>query len=298
MKLTGLLFLLLFSFEFAEAQDLNARVQVLSPKIQTTNRRVFIALETAIKDFLNGRKWSADQIAPAEKIDCNFVINITQWDGANALSAEVQVQSSRPVFGSNYNATLLNINDKDFDFNYTEGQILDFNDQLFQSNLSSFFAFYAYIIVGLDYDTFSKRGGSPYFDHAQAIVNAAQTSAYKGWKAFDSNHNRYWLAENLNNNVYNSLRDFSYTYHRLGLDVMASNADEGLKAITAALPSIAQIDRQRTGAFLPQVFFTAKSDELLQVLSKATPQEKAQAYQTLSTADPANGTKYQALQKN
>jgi hypothetical protein len=298
MKLKGLLFLLLFSFGFAEAQDLNARVQVLSPKIQTTNRRIFVALETAIKDFLNGRKWSADQIAPAEKIDCNFVINITQWDGANALSAEVQVQSSRPVFGSNYNATLLNINDKDFDFNYTEGQILDFNDQLFQSNLSSFFAFYAYVIVGLDYDTFSKRGGSPYFDHAQYIVNAAQTSAYKGWKAFDNNHNRYWLAENLNNNVYNNLRDFSYTYHRLGLDVMASNADEGLKAITAALPSIAQTDRQRTGAFLPQVFFTAKSDELLQVLSKATPQEKAQAYQTLSTADPANGTKYQALQKN
>ncbi|MVN23301.1 type IX secretion system protein PorD [Mucilaginibacter arboris] len=298
MKLKALLFLLFFSSAFAQAQDLNARVQVLSPKIQTTNRRIFTALETAIKDFLNGRKWSADQIAPAERIDCNFVINITQWDGASALSAEVQVQSSRPIFGSNYNSTLLNINDKDFDFNYTEGQVMDFNDQLFQSNLSSFFAFYAYIIVGLDYDSFSKRGGSPYFEHAQSIVNAAQTSAYKGWKAFDSNHNRYWLAENLSNNAYNNLRDFSYTYHRLGLDVMASNADQGLKAITAALPSIADIDRQRTGAFLPQVFFTAKSDELLQVLSKATPQEREQAYQTLSTVDPANGTKYQALQKN
>jgi len=298
MKSTGLLFLLIFASAIARSQDLNARVQVLSPKIQTTNRRVFVALETTIKDFLNGRKWSADQIAPAERIDCNFVLNITQWDGASSFSAEVQVQSSRPVFGSNFNSTLLNINDKDFDFTYTEGQIMDFNDQLFQSNLSSFFAFYAYVIVGLDYDSFSKRGGSPYFDHAQYIVNAAQTSAYKGWKAFDNNHDRYWLIENLNNTIYTNLRDFSYTYHRLGLDVMASNADQGLKVITAALPSIAQIDRQRTGAFLPQVFFTAKSDELLQVLSKANPQEREQAYQTLTTADPSNGTKYQTLEKN
>lgn len=298
MKSTGLLFLLIFASAIARSQDLNARVQVLSPKIQTTNRRVFVALETTIKDFLNGRKWSADQIAPAERIDCNFVLNITQWDGASSFSAEVQVQSSRPVFGSNFNSTLLNINDKDFDFTYTEGQIMDFNDQLFQSNLSSFFAFYAYVIVGLDYDSFSKRGGSPYFDHAQYIVNAAQTSAYKGWKAFDNNHDRYWLIENLNNTIYTNLRDFSYTYHRLGLDVMASNADQGLKVITTALPSIAQIDRQRTGAFLPQVFFTAKSDELLQVLSKANAQEREQAYQTLTTADPSNGTKYQTLEKN
>lgn len=298
LKLTVLLFLLLFGYVSVKAQDLNARVQVLSPKIQTTNKRVFAVLETAVKDFLNGRKWTADQVAPQERIDCNFVINITQWDGASTFSAEVQVQSSRPVFNSNYNSTLLNINDKDFDFTYTEGQILDFNDQLFQSNLSSFFAFYAYIIIGLDYDSFSKRGGTPYFEHALSIVNAAQTSAYKGWKGFDSNHNRYWLSENLSNNVYNNIRDFSYNYHRLGLDVMSSNADQGLKAITAALPAIAQIDRQRTGAFLPQVFFTAKSDELLQVLSKANPQEKEQAYQTLITADPANGSKYQTLQKN
>lgn len=298
MKLKFILLLLLLASAFAKAQDLNARVQVLSPKIQTTNRRVFTALETAIKDFLNGRKWTADQIAPQERIDCNFVLNITQWDGASAFSAEVQVQSSRPIFGSNYNSTLLNINDKDFDFTYTEGQIIDFNDQLFQSNLSSFFAFYAYVIVGLDYDSFDKRSGTPYFEHAQSIVNSAQTSSYKGWKAFDSNHNRYWLAENLGNNAYSSLRDFSYIYHRLGLDVMSSNADQGLKAITAALPSIGDIDRQRTGAFLPQVFFTAKSDELLQVLSKATLQEREQAYQSLAKVDPVNGNKYQALLRN
>lgn len=298
MKFISFILILFLSYNFSCAQDLNARVQVLSPKIQTTNKRIFIALETAVKNFLNGRKWSTDQIAPQERIDCNFVFNITQWDGANTMSAEVQVQSSRPIFGSNFNSTLLNVNDKDFDFTYTEGQILDFNDQLFQSNLSSFLAFYAYVIVGLDYDSFSKQGGSAYFDRAQYIVNAAQTSAYKGWKAFDNNHDRYWLIENLNNSVYNNLRDFSYTYHRLGLDVMYSNADQGLKTIVSALPSIAQIDRQRTGAFLPQLFFTAKSDELLQVLSRATLQERQLAYQTLSKIDPANGNKYEILLKN
>ncbi|MGI4805078.1 MAG: DUF4835 family protein [Janthinobacterium lividum] len=298
MKFITFILILFLSYNFSCAQDLNAHVQVLSPKIQTTNRSAFVALENSIKDFLNGRKWSADQIAPQERIDCNFVINITQWDGASAFSAEVQVQSSRPIFGSNYNSTLININDKDFDFTYTVGQVMDFNDQLFQSNLSSFFAFYAYVIVGLDYDSFSKRGGSPYFERAQYITNAAQTSSYTGWKAFDNNHDRYWLIENLNNTIYTNLRDFSYTYQRLGLDVMATNADQGLKTIVAALPSIAQVDRQRIGAFLPQVFFTAKSDELLQVLSKASPQERDQAYQTLITADPSNGNKYQALQKN
>ena len=298
MKKTLLFLSLLILQLAARAQDLNARVQILSPKIQTPNKRIFNTLETAIKDFLNGHKWSADQIQPQERIDCNFVINITQWDGASAYSAEVQVQSSRPVYASNYNATLLNINDRDFDFNYTEGQILDFNDQQFQSNLASFFAFYAYIIVGLDYDSFSKFGGSPYFQRAQAVVNAAQTSSYKGWKAFDSNQNRYWLSENLNTNVYDNIRNFSYVYHRLGLDVMAANPDQGLQVILDALPALADIDRQRTGAMLPQVFFTAKSDELLQILAKANPQQRQTAEQILAKADPANGNKYQALLRN
>lgn len=298
MKFTAFLFLLFFASAIVKAQDLNARVQVLAPKIQTPNKRIFNALETAIKDFLNGRKWSADQISPQERIDCNFVINVTQWDGADTYSAEVQVQSSRPIYASNYNSTLLNLNDKDFNFTYTEGQTLDFNEQLFQSNLSSFFAFYAYVIVGMDYDSFSKLGGTPYFQHAQAIVNAAQTSSYTGWKAFDSNQNRYWLSENLNTNVYNDIRAFNYIYHRLGLDVMAANPDQGLQTIIQALPALADIDRQRTGAMFPQVFFTAKNNELLQVLGKANPQQREAAYQILVKADPANGNKYQALLKS
>lgn len=281
------------------AQDLNARVQVLSPKIQTTNKRIFQVLETAMKDFLNGRKWSADEIAPAEKIDCNFVLNITSWDGNSTFSGELQVQSSRPVFNSSYTSTLFSINDKDVDFTYTEGQTIDFNAQNFQSNLSSIMAYYAYIILGFDYDSFSRYGGTPYFANAQTVVVNAQSSAYNGWKAFDSNNfNRYWLSENLVNKTYIPLRSFYYDYHRKGLDLMVDNADMARRNIDAVLPSLTQLDRQRLGATLPTLFFTAKADELVGVYSGAPPTEKMSAYNLLIKADPANGPKYQILQKN
>jgi len=277
------------------AQDLNARVSVVSPKIQVSNKRVFQTLETAMKDFLNGRKWSADPILPQERIDCNFVLNITNWDGGSNFSGELQVQSSRPVFGSSYSTTLININDRDVDFTYNEGQTVDYSDQNFQSNLSSVMAFYAYIIVGMDYDTFSRFGGSPYFAAAQTVVNNAQTGSYKGWKAFDGNTNRYWLSENLNNKLYAQLRSFMYDYHRNGLDLMADNVNKGRKAISSFLPILQQVDRQRVGSMFPLIFYTAKSDELVSLYSKADPQERVQAMNLFLQADPANGNKYQAL---
>jgi hypothetical protein len=281
----------------AAAQDLNAHVQVLAPKIQTTNKRIFQTLETAMKDFLNGRKWCADPILPQERFDCTFVMNVTSWDGSSNFSGELQVQSSRPVFNSAYSSTLLLVNDKDIDFTYVDGQTLDYTDQNFTSNITSVLAFYAYIIIGMDYDSFSRYGGTSYFALAQTVVNNAQTQSYKGWKAFDDNTNRYWLAENLNNKAYAPLRSFIYDYHRNGLDVMADNAGKGIKVIAGLLPALTQLDRSRTGAMFPLVFFTAKSDELVSIFSKADSQDKTMAYNTLTQADPADGNKYQALQK-
>jgi hypothetical protein len=298
MKTLSLYILLSCLCAAAAAQDLNARIQIVSPKIQSTNKRVFQTLETAMKDFLNGRKWSADAILPQERIDCNFVLNITAWDGSSSFSGELQVQSSRPVFNSSYTTTLININDKDIDFIYTEGQTIDYTDQNYQSNLSSIMAFYAYIIVGMDYDTFSRYGGSPYFLAAQTVATNAQTGGSKGWKAFDGTINRYWLSENLNNTLYQPLRSLIYDYHRQGLDVMADNPGKGRKLISALLPILAQVDRQRLGAMFPLVFFTAKSDELVSIFNKADSQERLQAMNILSQVDPANGLKYQALQKN
>ena len=298
MKALYIGFLLLCLTSRAAAQDLNARVQVVAPKVQTTNKHAFQSLETAMKDFLNGRKWSADDILPQERINCNFILNITTWDGSSNYSGELQVQSSRPVYNSTYTSTLLNILDKDIDFSYTEGQPIDYTDQDFQSNLASIMAFYAYIIVGMDYDTFSRYGGAPYFTAAQNVVVNAQTSSFRGWKAFDGTTNRYWLSENLNNKLYQPLRSLMYDYHRNGLDIMAENANKGRKVIADLVPSLSQVDRQRVGAMFPLVFFTAKSDELISIFSKADGQQRVAVMNVLNEVDPANGLKYQAQPKN
>lgn len=298
MKKLSIYLLLLCLGYSASAQDLNAQVKVISGKIQTSNRHIFQSLETAMKDFLNGRKWCADQVLPQERFDCNFVLNITYWDGNSNFSGELMVQSSRPVYNSTYNSPVLNVNDKDFDFTYSEGQTIDYTDQTFTSNLSSVMAFYAYIIIGMDYDTFSRLGGTPYFQAAQTVViNAQAVGTYKGWKALDGNINRYWLAENLNNKVYEPLRQFMYDYHRNGMDQMADNTSKARKTIDDILPVLSQVDRTRLGAMLPLVFFTAKSDELVAIFSKADSREKTNAVNILTQADPSNGSKYQAIGK-
>ena len=296
MKKLLLYILLCFTGFTAAGQDLNARVQVLSPKIATTNKRIFQSLQTAMREFLNGRKWSADAIQSSEKIDCNFILTITAWDNSTNFSGELQVQSTRPVYNAAYNTPLFSINDRDFDFTYTEGQTIDFNNQTFESNLSSVMAFYAYMILAFDYDSFSKFGGTSYYANAQTVVINAQSSSYKGWKAFDNNTNRYWLSENTMNKTYIPLREFLYTYHRLGLDVMADNIGNARKAISGALPVLTQLDRVRVGATLPTLFFLAKRSELVSIFAKADAQERLQAMNILTQADPANGNLYQTLQ--
>lgn len=294
-----LLIPLLFTLSFtAEAQDLNARVQILSPQVQNTNKRPLDVLQTAIRDFLNNRKWANDNFGSQERIDCNFVINILEWDGSSNFKAEAQIQSGRPVYGSSFNSTVLNLSDKEFAFTYSEGQPLDYSDQNYVNNLSSLLAYYAYIIIGMDYDTFSKMGGSQYYAKAQNVVNNAQNAAFTGWKAFESMRNRYWLVENLTNKDYNPIREVLYEYHRNGLDLMHDNQNKGRKHILSLLPILQRIDKQKQGAMLNQVFFSSKSNELVNVLSQAAPQERVKSYNILSVLDPANITKYELLRKN
>jgi len=279
------------------AQDLNTRVQILSPQIQNPNQRIFTVLETSIRDFLNNRKWSANSLQAQERIDCNVIITVTNWDGSGSFKAEAQIQSSRPVYGTSYNTTVLNINDKDFDFNYSEGQPMDYTDQSYTTNLTSLLAFYAYIITGIDYDTFAKNGGTPYFNRAQLVVNNAQNAPNKGWKAFENLRNRFWLVENLLSRTYAPVRESYYEYHREGLDVMAGNKQKGEKAIQGILPKLQKIDKQKQGSMLPQLFFTAKADEMVQILSTSSPQDRIKAYNLLAEIDPANVSKYDALKK-
>ncbi len=280
------------------AQDLNARVQILSPQIQNTNKRPLEVLETAMSDFLNNRKWCGDELLATERIDCNFVINLKEWDGSSNFKAEAQIISSRPVFNSSYNTTLLSINDKNFDFSYSEGQPLDFSDQNFINNLSSMLAFYAYVIVGLDYDSFNKLGGTNYFNKAQDVLNNAQNAPFSGWKAFEGLRNRYWLVENITSKNFLPLREIIYDYHREGLDMMAENVTKARKTILSTFAKISEIDKQGQGAMFNPAFFTAKADEITNIFSKSDPSEKLKVYNILVVADPANTNTYEALKNN
>lgn len=287
--------LFFFCYSATMAQELNARVQVLAPTVANINKRNVEVLQNTIREFLNNNKWSTETYTPAERIECNFVITLTAWDGNSAYTAEAQIQSSRPVYNSAYNSTVLNISDKDFDFNYSEGQSVDFSDQNFISNLSSLLSFYAYTIIGLDKDSFSKLGGTNYYNKAQNILNVAQVSGNKGWKAFDGLRNRYWLNENLQNKGFEDLRQFIYDYHLNGLDLLQEDPVKGAKRIIGLLSDLKRLDKQKVGSIFPNMYLASKADELVNVISLTDPQDKIKAYNLLSEIDPANLNKYEAL---
>jgi hypothetical protein len=287
--------IIFFCYSYATAQELNTRVQVLAPTVPNINKRNVEVLQNTIREFLNNNKWSNETYTPVERIECNFVITLTAWDGNSTYKAEAQIQSSRPVYNTAYNSTLLNISDKDFDFNYSEGQSLDFSDQNFISNISSLLSFYAYTIIGLDKDSFSKLGGTHFYNKAQNILNVAQVSGNKGWKAFDGLRNRYWLNENLQNKSFEDLRQFIYDYHLNGLDRLQEDPAKGAKKIISLLSDLKQLDKQKIGSIFPNMYLSTKADELVNVLSLTDPQDKIKAYNLLSEIDPANINKYEAL---
>lgn len=279
----------------ANAQDLNARVQILSPQVQNTNKRVLDVLEKAMSDFLNRTAWSDRTIAPQERIDCSLVITITSWDGSSNFTAQAQIISTRPVYNTSYNSPVLSLADNSFDFSYDEGQMMDYSDQQYMSNLTSLLAYYAYVIVGMDADTFSPSGGTPFYRQAQAVVNNAQNTGFSGWRSMEGNNNRFWLVNNLLDRRYQPLRDFMYAFYLSGLDRMVDDEAGARKAVLGLLPRLQEVDRLAQGNMLNQVFFTAKSDELVGVLSGMPPPDKAAAFNILITIDPANTTKYESL---
>ena len=297
MKKRSLLFFIVFLFSQAavHAQELNVRVTVTAPTVPNVNKRNVEILQNTIRDFLNNNKWTNETYLPHERIETNFVITVTAWDGGSGYKAEAQIQSSRPVYGSAYNSTILNISDKDFDFNYNEGSALDYSDLNFISNLSSLLGFYAHTIIGLDKDSFSYLGGTPYFIKAQNTLNLAQASGNNGWKASDGLRNRYWLNQNLLDNSFEELRGFIFNYHFNGLDRLQQDQDKGTKKIITYLSSLTKMDRQKIGSIFPNVYFSTKADELVNVLSLGNPQERIAAYQLLSEIDPANLNKYEGL---
>lgn len=288
--------LLLLGFSKLKAQELNARVAVLAPQVSNISKPTLDALQRTIRDFLSNNKFSTESYKPSERIDCSFIITINSWDGGSGYTAEAQIQSSRPVFNSSYNSTLLNISDKNFDFSYNDGATIDFSDQNYISNISALLSYYAYTIIGLDKDSFARMGGTTYYKKAQNIINLAQASGNAGWKAADGLRNRFWFNENVLNPVFSELRAFIYSYHLNGLDQLTDN-DKGLKQIVAALPALQQMDKQKLGSIFPNVYFASKAEELTSVLTKLNMQERLKAYNMLAEIDPANIGKYEGLKQ-
>lgn len=287
--------LFIFVLKTSFSQELNCKVQVLSQQIQGTDKRVFETLQTAIYEFMNNRKWTNDAFKNNERIDCSILINVTERPSTDEFKATLQVQVRRPVFKASYNSVLLNNNDNDFQFKYLESQPLEFTENLHLSNLTSVLAYYAYLIIGLDYDSFSLDGGTPYLQKSLAIVNNAQGSSDLGWKAFDGNKNRYWLINNMMDASFVPLRECMYKYHRLGMDLMVDNKESGRAAILESLEELKKVHQIKPLSYSLQVFFNAKSDEIINIFSGAFPDEKAKVVNLLNEIDPTNSNKYQKI---
>lgn len=282
------------------AQELNAKVTVVAAQVSSaTDKKVFQTLQTALTNFLNGRRWTNDTYAQNEKIVCNFLLNLTEAGEPNVYRAMLGIQAGRPIYNSTYMSPILNFQDNDVTFKYVEFQQLDFNENnvagsdALASNLTAVIGFYVNIILGLDYDSFSPRGGDAYFKKAQTIVGGAPDGRnVTGWKAFDGQRNRYWLAENFNNSRYTLLHDAYYTYYRLGLDKMYEDENEARQQVLNALSALNTLSTDNRNLMGVYVFFLGKSDEMVKMFKKSPPQEKVQASELLQRLDISNANKY------
>ena len=296
-KVAFIVSVFLISFS-ALSQELRCNVQVVSSQIQGTNKQVFQTLQNAIYEFMNNTVWTNHVYTNEERIECNIMINLQEHLG-DEFKGSIQIQSRRPVFNTSYNTTILNFKDDDVKFNYVEFEPLEFNITEHRSNLTSILAYYAYIIIGLDYDTFSLLGGTEYFQNAERVVTNAMNAPEKGWKAFESRKNRYWLVENILNDRYKGVREFLYRYHRLGLDVMESKEAKGRSEIAEDLKLLQNVYRQKPDPYLffYDLIMIAKSDELINVFSESFMTEASEVHKILVEIDPARSDKYQKIKE-
>ncbi|NQU86718.1 MAG: DUF4835 family protein [Mariniphaga sp.] len=283
---------------YGNSQELRCRVSVQSTKIRGANRNLFKTMQIDITDFMNNRQWTEHKYTMDERIECNIFIKLEQQISSDEFKGTINVQLSRPVFGSTYTSSILNIQDKDFHCRYVEFQPLEFSENNNRDNLTNILAYYAYIILGMDYDSFSPEGGTQYFEKAQQIVSNSQNAREKGWKSFESERNRYWLTENLLNTSYSDYRTCLYDYHRKGLDIMSEKPEEGRAAIAESIRLLQKVFRRRPSVYILQVFFDAKKNELVQVFSKSYPDERNRVLNILNEVDPSNGSIYERIKES
>lgn len=296
-----ILMVCIFTYLSVSAQELNARVRVVDNQIPSTvDRKIFRTLEASLTNFLNNRKWGNDNFKPNEKINCQFLITLQQMPEPNFFSASITIQVARPVYSTSYVSPIINFQDPNFDFRYVESQPMEFNENRISgtdplvSNLTAVIAYYAYIILGFDYDSFSIKGGEMLFQKALNIVNnAPDATKISGWKSFENNNrNRYWLAENLINNRYAIIHDIYYNYYRRGLDVMYEDENAARAEILNALVYMDNLNRETPSLMIVQFFMLGKADELINIFKKAPPQDKSRIVEILSRLDVSNSNKY------
>lgn len=282
------------------AQELQANVTVLANRVPSTvDHKQFQTLQNALYNFINNRQWSGESFRDNEKIKCNFLINISSAGDNNTFQATLTVQAGRPVFNTTYQSPLINFQDENFAFRYVEYQTLDFNENRVQgtepyaANLTAEIAYYIYIILGLDFDTFSLRGGDPYLQKALNIVNnAPEGQNINGWKPFDNIRNRYWLIENLTNNKYTLIHDAYYSYYRSGLDQLYDREADARTGMLNALNMLNTINTETPNTMIIQFFFQGRYTELSRVFQKSPPDEKARAVDLLTRLDVSNINRY------
>jgi len=296
------IFLLVFGLviKTATAQELQAKVTVNAQRVyNTVDKKIFSTLQNQLTNLLNNRKWTGDVFQVNEKIECNFLLNIDKVVETNVYQASITIQAARPVYNSTYQTALINYIDNDVTFRYVEFQPIEFNENRVQgtdplaSNLTAVVAYYVNMILALDYDSFSPKGGDVYFQKALNIVNnAPENRSITGWKAFDGLRNRYWLAENLMNTRYNVVHDVMYTYYRQGLDNMYDNEGDARRSILNALRQLKNFNEQNQNTMIMQFFMQGKSLELIRIFKKAPPVERQEAATILAAIDVSNAGKY------
>lgn len=279
----------------AIAQELKVDVTINTPKLQTADPRVFETLERTIEEFMNNQKWTKDEYNQEERINLDIIFTISSELAANTFEAEMQLQSTRPVYGSTYETPLVKHQDKDITFSYVEFQPLEYSQTAYIDELSSILAFYAYIVIGMDYDSFAPFGGEPYFQQAQDIVNRIPptvASSVKGWRSVDGNRNRYWLVENLLSPRVRPFRQAIYDYHRQGLDMMHQDIGSARAVMTQAVEALQDVNRSYPNCMILQVFANTKADEIIEIYKGASPQEKSQVVRVMEKVDPPKASTY------
>lgn len=273
------------------AQELNCRVTVNAEKVGSTNNQVFKTLETALNDFVNRTDWTGQGYQANERINCSMFINVTGYN-SGAFAASIQVQSARPIFNSSYSSPVLNFNDRDFNFEYVEFQNLTFNPNSYDSNLISTIAFYCYMMIGMDADTFAPNGGTSYFEIAQDVASIAQQGGAKGWSQSDGMQNRFFLINDMMSSTFEPFRQALYEYHFLGLDKMATDTKAGKEGVKQALTTLNEVSKVRPNAFLTRIFFDAKSDELVGIFSGGPNIPISDVVENLNRLSPLNASKW------